>query len=90
MVTWFVVDRAGVSFDELSAFDLSSWTLRPGVLALSCALLAVGYLMTGALWGRIVVDLGGQQRGLGPRLERRLDGLRRRRLVQPGVCASAA
>ncbi|MEM7417386.1 MAG: lysylphosphatidylglycerol synthase domain-containing protein [Gemmatimonadota bacterium] len=59
LVTWFVVDRAGVSLDGLRDFDVAGWTLRPGLLLLSCALLAAGYLVTGALWGRITRDLGG-------------------------------
>ncbi len=63
LVTWFVVDRAGVSLAELRDFDLSSWTLRPVLLAASCAALAGGYLITGALWGRIVADLGGGRLG---------------------------
>lgn len=66
LVTWFVVDRAGVSLGELRAFDLSVWTPRPVVLAASCLALAGGYLMTGALWGRIVADLGGGRLGVLP------------------------
>lgn len=59
LVTWFVIDRAGVSIDGLRDFDVASWTLRPGLLVLSCGLLAAGYLVTGALWGRITEHLGG-------------------------------
>lgn len=55
-MTWFIVDRVGLSFAELGTVD---W--RPDLLLLgaSCLLLLLGYFLSAALWGRIVVDLGG-------------------------------
>jgi hypothetical protein len=54
-----VLGRAGLSFVELQAFDLSGWTLRWGMIATSCAALLGGYFTTGFLWGMIVHGLGG-------------------------------
>jgi glycosyltransferase 2 family protein len=59
VVTWFIATRAGLSFDELRALDLSAWHLRWGLVAASCMALLLGFLTTGWLWGRIVEGLGG-------------------------------
>ncbi|MFV2006704.1 MAG: lysylphosphatidylglycerol synthase domain-containing protein [Longimicrobiales bacterium] len=58
-VTWFIIDRLGVSFGELSELNLERW--RPNMLVLtgSILVLLLGYFMSAALWGRMVADLGG-------------------------------
>jgi uncharacterized membrane protein YbhN (UPF0104 family) len=54
------VDRVGLGLDELRAMDPSAWTPEaPLLLAVACLLLLGGYFMSAALWGRIVVGLGG-------------------------------
>lgn len=49
----------GLGFGELRELDASSW--RPDALLFlaSCLLLLLGYFASAALWGRMVVDLGG-------------------------------
>lgn len=59
LVTWFVVDRVGLSLDEFSRFDPARWQVRWSVLAASCGLLAAGYGLSSLLWGRMVRALGG-------------------------------
>ncbi len=59
LVLWFVVDRAGLSLGELGNIDLSVWEIRPLHLVVGSLVLLIGYLVTGALWGRIVKGLGG-------------------------------
>ncbi len=56
VVTWFIVDRVGLSFGELRGVE---WRADPALAGASCILLLLGYFMSAALWGRIVVDLGG-------------------------------
>lgn len=58
-VTWFIIDRLGVSFGELRELNLERW--RPNMLVLtgSILVLLLGYFMSAALWGRMVADLGG-------------------------------
>lgn len=59
LVTWFIIDRVGLSLGELGRFDLSRWQVRWGLLAASCVMLAAGYGLSCALWGRMVRTLGG-------------------------------
>ncbi len=61
VVTWFIVDRLGVSFSELGNLSLADW--RPNVLVLTGSILVLlfGFFMSAALWGRMVVDLGGPE-----------------------------
>ena len=59
MVTWFIASRAGLTVEGLRAYDLSAWTLRWPTLLFGSTLLLAGYVLNGALWGRIVRDLGG-------------------------------
>jgi hypothetical protein len=59
LVTWFIVDRMGLNMQALRGVDLAAWVPNPGVLAASALLLALVYFASAALWGRIVVDLGG-------------------------------
>jgi len=59
LVTWFILDRVGLDMDTLKGMNLSA--LRPDLplLAAASALLLGSYFFSAALWGRIVVDLGG-------------------------------
>jgi uncharacterized membrane protein YbhN (UPF0104 family) len=59
LVTWFVFERLGPGFDELRRVDAALW--RPDVVTfvVSCVLLLLAYFMSAALWGRMVMDLGG-------------------------------
>jgi hypothetical protein len=59
LVTWFIVDRVGLSLTELSRFDPGRWQPRWGLLAASAVVLAAGYGFSSLLWGRMVRALGG-------------------------------
>jgi uncharacterized membrane protein YbhN (UPF0104 family) len=59
LVTWFIVDRTGLSVQALKGVDPASWVPRLVPLVASALLLAFGYFFSAALWGRIVVGLGG-------------------------------
>ena len=60
LVTWAVVNRVGLGLDELATLGPGAWIPASPLLAIAAsALLAVGYFFSAALWGRIVVDLGG-------------------------------
>ncbi len=59
LVTWFVVDQTGLNLRALGKLDLSSWVPDARVLVASVLVLALGYGVSAALWGRIVADLGG-------------------------------
>ncbi len=61
VVTWFIIDRLGVSLSELGELNFEQW--RPNVLVLagSILVLLLGYFMSAALWGRMVADLGGPE-----------------------------
>jgi hypothetical protein len=65
LVTWLIVDRVGLGFAELGGVERSLWTPGPVLFAVSSLLLLVAYFMSAALWGSIVVDLGGPR--LSPR-----------------------
>ncbi len=58
-VTWFILDRVGVDLAALRAQDLAEWRPNPFALIASCLVLLAGYLVSAALWGLIVRDLGG-------------------------------
>ncbi len=59
LVTWFIVDRVGLSLASLRTLDPARWV--PSALPFGLASLALlcGYGISAALWGRIVADLGG-------------------------------
>lgn len=59
LVTWFIMDRVGLSFSHIRQLDPAQWRPDAALLAGSCILLLLGYSVSAALWGRIVVDLGG-------------------------------
>jgi hypothetical protein len=59
LVTWFVLDRVGLSLAELARFDPGRWHLRWLPLAASCVVLAGGYALSSLLWRRMVRELGG-------------------------------
>ncbi len=59
LVTWFVLERLGPGVGELRGLDPSLWRPNVPLLLASCALLLLAYFWSAALWGRIVVDLGG-------------------------------
>lgn len=63
VVTWFIVDRVGVTLADVSRLD-ERW-LRPawGRLGASSAMLLAGFLVSAGLWGRMVRELGGPALG---------------------------
>jgi hypothetical protein len=64
LVTWFIVDRMGLSLQALRGVDPASWVPRLVPLVASALLLTFGYFFSAALWGRIVADLGGPRIGI--------------------------
>ena len=58
-VTWFILDSVGFDTAALRDAGVAGW--RPNVLVLAGAtvLLLGAYVASAAIWGRIVVDLGG-------------------------------
>ena len=69
-VTWFILDRVGIDLAALQGQDLGAWRPNLFTLTASCLVLLSGYLVSAALWGRIVRDLGGP--ALPPRTSMRL------------------
>ena len=59
LVTWWILDRVGLSLGALADVDPALWRPAGGLLALSSLALAVGYALSGWIWGRMVRDLGG-------------------------------
>lgn len=59
VVVWFVVDRVAPSLEELGGVSVLDWTPAWGPFALSCGVLLLGYFLSGALWGRMVWEMGG-------------------------------
>lgn len=59
LVTWFILDRVGLSVDQVSRLNLAAWHPSWGVLTAASSALLAGYLLSGVLWGWMVRDLGG-------------------------------
>lgn len=59
VVTWFILDRVGLNVQELQSMELGSMRPHPLGLAASVLLLLLMYFVSAAIWGRIVVELGG-------------------------------
>lgn len=58
-MTGFILDRVGLSMDQLRTVDPAFWTPDPLLLALSCVLLFAGYAASAAVWGLMVREMGG-------------------------------
>ena len=63
-VTWFILDRVGLTLEDVAALDGARWTPRWAPLAASVVALFVGYVASALAWGLMVRDLGGP--ALGP------------------------
>lgn len=59
LVTWLIVRRVGVGFEDLRNLDASTWSPDLLLLTASSVLLLTSYFVSAAIWGRIVTDLGG-------------------------------
>lgn len=59
LVTWFILRRVGLGVGQLGAVDPLLWTPSVPLLLASSLLLVGAYLGSAALWGRLVLDLGG-------------------------------
>lgn len=59
LVTWFIIDRVGLTLDGLRGVEASAWLPAPLPFLAASALLLAAYFLSAALWGRIVHDLGG-------------------------------
>lgn len=60
-VTWFILRAVGMDLQGFRALDLSLWSVRWSVIALSCLLLLGAYAYTAALWGVMVKEIGGYE-----------------------------
>lgn len=58
-VTWFILDRVGLTLEDVKGLDRAQWTPHWGPLAVSVAVLMLGYVISALLWGVMVRDLGG-------------------------------
>lgn len=58
-LTWFIFRQLGVSVGDLRVLSPERWHPSLPGLAASSALLATGYFVSAALWGRMVLELGG-------------------------------
>jgi hypothetical protein len=65
LVTWFIVARVGLGVDELRGVDVAAWLPAPVPFVTASLLLLAAYFLSAALWGRIVVDLGGPRLAIG-------------------------
>lgn len=63
-VTWFILERVGISLEEAASLDAETWTPRWGGLAAASAWLLAGYLVSAAFWGVMVAQLGGPRLAL--------------------------
>jgi hypothetical protein len=59
LVTWLILDRVGLGLGELASVERDRWIPDPFLATASSLLLLLGYLVSAALWGRVVRDLGG-------------------------------
>lgn len=59
LVVWFILERTGLNLHEFEKIDLSSWVPDLWIFVAASVVLALGYGFSAALWGRLVVDLGG-------------------------------
>jgi len=57
-VTWLILERLGPGLAELAGAG-EDVSVRWGWLASSCVVLALGYAVSGLVWGKMVHDLGG-------------------------------
>lgn len=60
-MTWFIVESLGPGIQELRSLDAAAWRPDWSLVGLSSAILLLGYFVSAALWGLMVVDLGGPQ-----------------------------
>lgn len=63
-MTWFILDRLGVSLRALGEVDPSFWRPSPISLAGSVLLLLLGYLASALAWSAMLRDLGGPRLGV--------------------------
>lgn len=59
VVTWFIVDQAGLTASALGQLDISAWEPSWWLFGLSSVVLILGYFANAVLWGLIVHGLGG-------------------------------
>ncbi len=64
LVTWFILRAIGLDLQAFRTLDLSLWTLRWPLLALSCLMLLAAYAYSAALWGVMVREIGVYEVGL--------------------------
>lgn len=58
-VTWFIVDRVGLSLNALGSLPAEAWIPRFVPFVGATALLLAAYFGSGSIWGVMVRDLGG-------------------------------
>ncbi len=59
IVTAFILQRVGLSLDEVRVLDPARWRPDMPLLALASLLLFAGYLLSACYWGRMTVEMGG-------------------------------
>ncbi|MDX1568395.1 MAG: lysylphosphatidylglycerol synthase domain-containing protein, partial [Longimicrobiales bacterium] len=58
-VTWFILDRVGISTSDIVGLEERWLRPSPGVLAMASAVFLGGLFLSAAFWGRMVGELGG-------------------------------
>lgn len=69
LVTWFIIDRVGLTLSGLRGVEPSAWVPAPLPFMAASALLLAAYFFSAALWGRIVHDLGGPRIAVGESIQ---------------------
>jgi len=69
LVTWFIVDRVGLTLEGLGGIEASAWIPALIPFLAASGILLGAYFLSAALWGRIVYDLGGPKLGVGEAIQ---------------------
>ncbi len=60
VVTYFILQRAGVAFSDFAEIDPGRWSPDLRLIFASVVVLAAGYAMSAWLWARMVAEMGGR------------------------------
>lgn len=61
LATWFILSRLGVGLRDVQNLDARWWSPSLPMLLLASGVLALGYVVSAALWAWMVSDLGGRR-----------------------------
>jgi len=58
LVTYFILRRVGVGWDDVRSLDSRWWRPHPGIALAASGVLFSGYALSALLWSRMAADLG--------------------------------